>query len=100
MINQTYGTKVFLQVNIPSEALVTGETNRFIEVHARVLPLSNIVLYEKICVEGLTMFSFDNTRANQLIDMIDKMCQAEAQRIDEGQIQDEFLYHEIAEYGI
>ena len=99
-INHTYGTQVHLTVNIPAEMLVTGDTGRFIEVQARILPLSKIVIYEKLCTIGLTMFSFDNTKANQLIDMIDRMCNEEADRINEGNVQDELLYHEIAEYGI
>lgn len=99
-INHTYGTKVHLTVNIPAEMLVTGDTGRFIEVQARVLPLSNIVIYEKLCTIGLTMFSFDNSKADQLIDMIDRMCLAEAELISEGNVQDELLYHEIAMYGI
>lgn len=93
-------TKVQLQINIPAEWLVTGQTNRYMEVHATVFQFTRAVLYDKIITTGLTMFAFNNMMCDKIMDMIDEMCRKEAERIESNVQDDQILYHEIAEYGI
>jgi|GEM_PF-3807154 len=93
-------TKVQLQINIPADWLVTGQTDKFIEVHARVLTLTRAVIYEKFITNGLTMFAFNNFMCDKILRTIDEMCLNEVDRICKSMQDDEIMYHEIAEYGI
>jgi hypothetical protein len=92
--------KVQLQINIPAEWLVTNQTNKFIEVHATVMPLTGAVIYNKMITTGLTMFAFNNMMCDKIMNSIDEMCRREADAIESGMDQDQLFYHEIAEHGI
>lgn len=93
-------THVSLQINIPSEWLVTKQTNKFMDIQATVLPITRAVLYDKVTTTGLTMFTFRNDMLHNIMNTIDDMCRQEADRIENNFQDDQLVYHEIAEYGI